>query len=129
MKNYGMPFNNTAIDKMSGKFGKGEPEPKMRVQTTKEVTVKPKKKGPVAKMGELETRFRASMIKLGEAAFGFTKEDRTPHQQRILNKDAAIYNKKAKAEKVQEVRDNFQRAKNRLKVEELQKKGYKKSGF
>ena len=48
-------FKNSAIDRMSGKFGKCEPEPK-RVQTTKEVTVsnKPKKKGPVAKMGEGE---------------------------------------------------------------------------
>ena len=47
MKNYGMPFKNTAIDKMSGKFSNGEPEPKMRVQTTKAVTVsnKTKKKG------------------------------------------------------------------------------------
>ena len=129
MKNYGMPFKNTAIDKMSGKFSTGEPEPKMRVQTTKEVTVKPKKKGPVAKMGEIETRFRATMIKLRESGFGFTKDMRTPHEQRILNKDAAIYNKKSYANKVQDVRDAHTRAKNKLKVEALQKNGYSKKGF
>jgi hypothetical protein len=80
-------------------------------------------------MGELETRFRASMYKLAEDAFGFSKDMRTPHMQRILNKDAAIYNKKAKAEKVQDVRDAHTRAKNKLKVEALQKKGYSKKGF
>ena len=104
---------------------------KGKVQTTKAVTVsnKPKKKGPVAKMGELETRFRASVIKLAEDVLGFPKDWRGPHHQRILNKDAKIYNKNRLEEKKQEVRDNFQRAKNKLKVEELQKKGYKKSGF
>jgi hypothetical protein len=33
MKNYGMPFKNAAIDKLGGKFGKG--------QTEKPVTVRP----------------------------------------------------------------------------------------
>ena len=33
MKDYGMPFKNAAIDKLGGKFGKG--------QTTKNVTVRP----------------------------------------------------------------------------------------
>jgi hypothetical protein len=104
---------------------------KPKVQTTKAVTVsnKPKKKGPVAKMGELETRFRASMYKLAEDGFGFSKDMRTPHMQRILNKDARIYNKKAKAEKMQEAKDNVIRAKNKSKVEKLQEKGYSKSGF
>lgn len=102
-----------------------------KVQTTKAVTVsnKPKKKGPVAKMGEMETRARATMIKLRESGFGFTKDMRTPHEQRILNKDASIHNKKSYANKVQDVRDAHKRAKNKLKVEELQKKGYKKQGF
>ena len=129
MKNYGMPFKNTAIDKMSGKFANGEPEPKMRVQTTKEVTVKPKKKGPVAKMGEMETRFRASMIKLSEDVFGFSKAQRTPHMQRILNKDAAIYNKKAQSEWAKKMKEYEIKDRNRDKVAKLQEKGYKKSGF
>ena len=104
---------------------------KGKTQTTKAVTVsnKPKKKGPVAKMGELETRFRASMYKLAEEGFGVSKDMRTPHMQRILNKDAAIYNKKAKEAKVQDVRDKFSQAKNKLKLEKLQEKGYNKSGF
>ena len=104
---------------------------KRKVLTVKPVTVsnKPKKKGPVAKMGELETRFRASMIKLAEDGFGFSKDMRTPHMQRILNKDAAIYNKKAKADKVQAGKDNLTRAKNKEKVEKLQENGYSKSGF
>jgi hypothetical protein len=104
---------------------------KGKVQTTKSVTVsnKPKKKGPVAKMGELETRFRATMQKAGEALFGMDKSMRTPQMQRILNKDAAIYNKKAKADKVQDVRDKFSQAKNKLKLEKLQKEGYNKTGF
>ena len=131
MKNYGMPFKNTAIDKMSGKFSNGEPEPKMRVQTTKEVTVsnKPKKKGPVAKMGERETRFRATMMKAAETVFGFGPKDRTPHMQRILNKDAAIYNEKKLAQKKQDVRDAHSAAKYKLKLESLQKNGYSKKGF
>jgi hypothetical protein len=37
MKDYNMPFKNTAIDKMSGKFGNEEP----KVQTVKAVTVRP----------------------------------------------------------------------------------------
>ena len=131
MKNYGMPFKNTAIDKMSGKFSNGEPgpEPKMRVQTTKAVTVKPKKKGPVAKMGELETRTRATMIKAAETVFGFGPEDRTPHMQRILNKDASIYNEKKLAQKKQDVRDAHSAAKYKMKLESLQKNGYSKKGF
>lgn len=32
MKDYGMPFKNTAIDKMSGKFGNDEPKPR-RINT------------------------------------------------------------------------------------------------
>ena len=104
---------------------------KGKTQTTKAVTVsnKPKKKGPVAKMGELETRVRATMLKASEGFFGFDKSMRSPNEQRILNKDAAIYNKKAKAEKKQEVRDDFKRAKNKLKLEKLQEKGYNKTGF
>jgi hypothetical protein len=129
MKDYNMPFNNAAIDKMSGKFGNGDPEPKMRVQTTKEVTVKPKKKGPVAKMGELETRTRATMIKAAETLFGFTKDMRTPHMQRILNKDAALYNERAKKEKMQDAKSSEKADNYRKKVESLQSKGYKKSGF
>ena len=129
MKNYGMPFNNTAIDKMSGKFGNGDPEPKMRVQTTKEVTVKPKKQGPVAKMGEREIRTRATMIKASEALFGFDKSMRTPHMQRILNKDAALYNERAKKERIQDAKSSEKAANYRKKVDSLQSKGYKKSGF
>jgi hypothetical protein len=37
MKDYNMPFKNMAIDKMSGKFGNGEP----KGQTMKSVTVRP----------------------------------------------------------------------------------------
>ena len=76
---------------------------KPKVQTTKAVTVsnKPKKKGPVAKMGEMETRLRSSMIKLRETGFGFRKEDRTPHEQRILNKDLDLYKKRSQAEKLE----------------------------
>jgi hypothetical protein len=104
---------------------------KPKVQTTKAVTVsnKPKKKGPVAKMGELETRTRATMIKAAESLFGFSKDMRTPHMQRILNKDASIYNKKAKAEKVQDAKDKLRSEKYKAKVEKLQEKGYSKSGF
>lgn len=117
------------------KVNKIGPEKKMRVQTTKGVTVTPKKttapkkKGPVAKMGELETRTRATMIKAAESLFGFTKDMRTPHQQRILNKDAALYNKRAKKEKMQDAKSSEKAAKNRKKVQSLQSKGYKKSGF
>jgi hypothetical protein len=122
-------FRNGAIDKLNGKFGKDEPKPK-KVQTTKAVTVsnKPKKKGPVGKMGEIETRVRATAIKLREG-FGFTKDMRTPHEQRILNKDARIYNKKAQSEKLEKMKEMGRQFETRKKVAKLQKKGYNKSGF
>ncbi len=121
----------TSPGKGGSKPGPSPANTKKPVQTTKPVVVsnKPKKKGPVAKMGELETRFRATMQKAGEAVFGMDKSMRTPHMQRILNKDAAIHNKKAKAAKVQDVRDKFSQAKNKLKLEKLQKEGYNKTGF
>ena len=123
-------FRNGAIDKLNGKFGKDEPKPK-KVQTTKAVTVsnKPKKKGPVAKMGEIETRTRATMIKAAETVFGFGPKDRTPHMQRILNKDARIYNKKAQSEKLEKMKEMGRQFETRKKVAKLQKKGYNKSGF
>ena len=100
---------------------------KGKVQTTKSVTVsnKPKKKGPVAKMGELETRARATMLKAAEAFFGFNKSMRSPNDQRILNKDAALYNERAKKEKLVKEKQ----AKTRKKVEDMQTKGYNKTGF
>jgi hypothetical protein len=54
MKNYGMPFKNAAIDKLSGKFGNEEP----------------KKNPKVDKMTDFDVRSRATKIKYGDDIMG-----------------------------------------------------------
>lgn len=88
MKDYGMPFKNAAIDKMSGKFGNGEPEPKMRVQTVKPVVVKNQLKNPAeGPLDELGIRFSSAAYKVANSIIPHTPND---YMKGVLKKDAQI---------------------------------------
>ena len=115
---------------------------KRKVQTVKPVTVTNKKK-PAPKnpakgfFDEMSTRFKATQIKFRETpAFAPIKgterkpSDRSVEEQRILDKDQQIIRSKDAAAKAKADAAARQRAAEKKKVADMQKKGgYKKAGF
>jgi hypothetical protein len=154
MKDYNSSnFRNTVIDRLTGKFGKGDgPGDKLKKegQKMKAEGQKMKAEGQaMKKLGkqsispakgmydELDTRTKASQIKMRETASlapikgtELSPKNRTAAEQRILDKDMAIIRAKEAAAKIKAQKEAAVLAADKKKAADMRKKGgYSKKGF
>jgi len=146
-------FKNSAIDRMSGKFGKNDgPGDKLKKQGQKMKAEGQKMKAEGQKMksegkkmkelgkqsispaknviDEAETRMEAYNIKGREQGYMYGvrskatgSENRTVAQQKVLDKDMAIIRAKEAAAKIKAQKEAAAKAAEKKKVASMQKKG------
>lgn len=122
MKDYNMPFKNAAIDKLGGKFGKGEP----KGQTVKAVTVRPSAEQVSRVKGRMESDINRMDAEIKgyeyatpKSVTGLTcsmkndncsKETRDAYRE-VVTKDALSGSNKFVGKNIQSTREAYQGAK------------------